>query len=93
MVCTGSPFSFATSASAAALPMLVVGTTVVVRRFWRIEAASMPPQPAMPMYLWYTQATGLTEGEAANRDLVVMELDDIKVVLSAEQGLQAIEPA
>lgn len=43
-----SPFSLATSASAAALPMAVVGTTVVVSRRGSTEAASIPPQPMMP---------------------------------------------
>ncbi len=46
--CPGSPRRRATRASAADLPMAVAGTTVVVRRRGRTEAASMPPQPAMP---------------------------------------------
>ena len=39
--CPAPPFSRDTSASAAALPMAVVGTDVVVNRFGRIEAASV----------------------------------------------------
>mgnify|MGYP006190250677 CR=1 FL=1 len=42
-------FSRDTSASAAALPIAVVGTEVVVNRLGRIDAASIPPQPAIPI--------------------------------------------